>query len=40
MKHFHTDTRIMCLNRLWYFSFDKAILMSYPYLQSFQNFQI
>ena len=40
MKHFHTDTRIMCLSGLWYFSFDEAILMSNLYLQSFQKFQI
>ena len=40
MKHFHTDTRIICLSGLWYFSFDEAILMSDLYLQSFQKFQI
>ena len=40
MEHFHTDTRIMWLSGLWYFSFNEAILMSNLYLQSFQKFQI
>ena len=40
MKHFHRDTRIMCLSRLWYFSFEDAVLMSNFYLQSFQIWNI